>query len=1240
MAFEGDLTNLGLADIFQTLGMNRQSGTLVVKYGDTERRFYFTEEGVSLLTSRSARKFRLGNLLVGMGKLKEEDLKVAILKQERSKETKLGDILLQTGLVKQEDIKEACRYQAAEEIYDSFNWKSGKFQFLEGANAGPSGGPGPFSEAFFTVTDVVMEAARRSDEFAVSMQKIGDQEEFYVRKDAAPIPEDTSGRPAALLHGMLDGTMDVRTAFEEFHLSAFDTSQAFVTLIDAGLVAPMTSQQLQDAAKPFLEKKDYARAAALLGRAAHHDPRNGALLQSLADTQAAAGAKKEAAATLVVLGRLYGELEQRTEAVEALHKAVHNDPRLEAAYELLMDVHASLDQFDKAEEACREAARLQSDERNFEGALRLIDRGLRFVPESLNLRLLHANALLAMGQKDPGIKEMAEIAVTMEEKKADRRTLLSVYRKLEQLDPGNKQFQERVQSLVAGEKAREARKRLLRVGAGAGGLLAVAGIYVLSFGFVLPKSATGHLEEVEQFLADNPSYDAAKEEYDRQSARVEKILAGATPGTEQETRAKKAMALFQQRRTAKERKEKVEELKKEIAEEVLKPVDDLLAKNDYPAAVRKLLDVRARLTVPSAAALQGPEMESLGRWSDAEVRTRLLKPADALRAEWKKVQDAMTTLGAVDIQKADDKRQDQVYEMTGDAIKAKERGDWKGTVEALGEASRKLGEIEGLRPADLRRVLDDMETAAGPLEQAYHEAHAAVAQREIRTLYTKTAMAVQEAKAGGDLAKGIAACAAFLAKCDALRQAEPRKHFAPVVERLFDVLKLDALTKEELDSLKATQDGLDRAKQQEKDGDLQGAFETLRRTIGEAQDVSFQGLARLPLRIESRPTGALVTVTLPGEEPFEAGSTPVTLKYPYQGRTLVKVEIKGFEPALIERVGISKDRQAVVVVDLQRTLRWRSMAGAPVEGRPGLAPGLVLVGTRGGLFRAFAREDGAERFQLKTDHLSGISSGILVDGDSAYFAGNDGEAFAVDLGKKAFRWRKKTEGPTSATPVAAAGGIVAFADNDGRVYGLRAADGGQAWRAELGTSLAGELLAAGELVLVGAADDRLVAFKAADGSKAWTAKLAGPAITLAPDGAGGVLVTTESSVLQDIRLADGTEAWSAKLGAPMRARPVVRPDGIYAITTTGVVLKMNPADGKEKGRTPLGCNLEGGCAVLGDTLFASGSGGVLVAWDVREGKVLWQLSDLGTLRGEPAAAEGILVVASGGSGGPVVVLDP
>ncbi len=304
MAFEGDLTNLGLGDIFQTLGMNRQSGTLVVNHKGVERRFYFSDDGVSLLTSRNARRFKLGNLLVGMGRLSEDDLKVAVLKQERAKGTKIGDLLIQTEMVTDEDIKEACRYQAAEEIYDSFNWKSGKFQFLEGANAGPEGGPGPFAEFFFDVTDVIMEAARRTDEFQMNMDRIGDPSEFLVRNEATPLDETVHGRAAMLLHKTLDGTLNVEAVFNEFYLSPFDTSEAFIRLVDQNLIHPMTAEDLRTTAQPFLESKDWDRVIPVVNRALHHLPEDRELLQSLILAQSESGLRKDASKTLTILAKV------------------------------------------------------------------------------------------------------------------------------------------------------------------------------------------------------------------------------------------------------------------------------------------------------------------------------------------------------------------------------------------------------------------------------------------------------------------------------------------------------------------------------------------------------------------------------------------------------------------------------------------------------------------------------------------------------------------------------------------------------------------------------------------------------------------------------------------------------------------------------------------------------------------------------------------------------------------------
>ena len=57
MAFEGDLSDLALGDIFQTLAMTRQTGTLVVK-GTEERRVAFGPSGISCLSKRNAGKLK------------------------------------------------------------------------------------------------------------------------------------------------------------------------------------------------------------------------------------------------------------------------------------------------------------------------------------------------------------------------------------------------------------------------------------------------------------------------------------------------------------------------------------------------------------------------------------------------------------------------------------------------------------------------------------------------------------------------------------------------------------------------------------------------------------------------------------------------------------------------------------------------------------------------------------------------------------------------------------------------------------------------------------------------------------------------------------------------------------------------------------------------------------------------------------------------------------------------------
>ena len=71
MAFKGDLRNVQLADLFQTLAQNRQEGVLTVTTQSGTHRVLLSKDGVSLLEPSILGRRRLGEILVFAGVLTE-----------------------------------------------------------------------------------------------------------------------------------------------------------------------------------------------------------------------------------------------------------------------------------------------------------------------------------------------------------------------------------------------------------------------------------------------------------------------------------------------------------------------------------------------------------------------------------------------------------------------------------------------------------------------------------------------------------------------------------------------------------------------------------------------------------------------------------------------------------------------------------------------------------------------------------------------------------------------------------------------------------------------------------------------------------------------------------------------------------------------------------------------------------------------------------------------------------------
>ncbi|MDZ7814704.1 MAG: DUF4388 domain-containing protein [Planctomycetota bacterium] len=132
MGFKGDLTTFNLANIFQTLSMNRQTGTLSIFNEEeaSEANVYFQEGTIRQVSTSDSRKLRLGEVLLRMRLISAEELEQALATQRTTRE-KLGDILVRSGFISEEKITDALRFQQEETIYELFTWDGALFEFID-----------------------------------------------------------------------------------------------------------------------------------------------------------------------------------------------------------------------------------------------------------------------------------------------------------------------------------------------------------------------------------------------------------------------------------------------------------------------------------------------------------------------------------------------------------------------------------------------------------------------------------------------------------------------------------------------------------------------------------------------------------------------------------------------------------------------------------------------------------------------------------------------------------------------------------------------------------------------------------------------------------------------------------------------------------------------------------------------------------------------------------------------------
>jgi len=265
MALRGDLASVDLAQVFQMLALNKKVGLLSIHSAKLWKVLYFDQRGVSVHHNVHRLLDKVVAASVRSGRLLEESVDEVRDHAVRMGQS-LADSLLAGGYLEANELEYQYRLELEEEIYDLFFCRDAKFEFHENATE-LEGREGTVDERFFFNCDsIIMEAARRIDEWAYITDRIPSTAEILVAT-ADYLEGDEYGADGPAIFELLDGRRNVARIVELTGLTNFLVCKTLSQFLDAGLVAPIAEDDLIALGEECMNEGRLQDAIALYERA-------------------------------------------------------------------------------------------------------------------------------------------------------------------------------------------------------------------------------------------------------------------------------------------------------------------------------------------------------------------------------------------------------------------------------------------------------------------------------------------------------------------------------------------------------------------------------------------------------------------------------------------------------------------------------------------------------------------------------------------------------------------------------------------------------------------------------------------------------------------------------------------------------------------------------------------------------------------------------------------------------------
>lgn len=488
----GELSHVNLRDIFQTLTMSQMSGTLRVNAGWEPTYVRFRGNKIRVLPPADLQMRRLGSRLLASGLMDAKDVRTAIF-QYRRNGGDLGLILEATGKIERVQF-EAIRLALEEDfLLELFTLQRGAFAFFKEICPMP-GLEQRFEHAVeFEVEQVLLEIARKSDEWKIIHQVLGDLDEVFIRTSNPP-SEDRNDTEDDV-YNLVDGKQSLRDIAGGMLDSLFDVAKAAQRLHEQGAIEQAPAYHLIALARSALASQEPRQAFQHLTLVRENRKPTQAEQEEVAELLVDAGDTKTGAEVLALSARLVVDLDHK---LEILHRARDLDSLNRTVLEQLVEALQQPELIHQSEEYFEAATRLSQiyvDAGEHEQALALIEQLESEHLNQLPLVARKARILLRMDRKAEAFAALTELAKTFRLRK-DNENLVKTLEQILKLDPWDAQARGELKSLIEGRGVKRVRFLALA-------LLALIGLRVawgLASSYWSSISGRSKLDEVKQLV--------------------------------------------------------------------------------------------------------------------------------------------------------------------------------------------------------------------------------------------------------------------------------------------------------------------------------------------------------------------------------------------------------------------------------------------------------------------------------------------------------------------------------------------------------------------------------------------------------------------------------------------------------------------------------------------------------------------------------------------------------------------